>query len=78
MSTLTETQRQQIDDMLTKWISPEDMARYARRFIHQSFRMMLQLSEDDYNKEWINDGYFYLNELCEILDPQLEEPPSEN
>ncbi len=72
MDKLTAEQRQQLDEMMSRLITPEDMARSARRFIYENTRMMLKLDEEEYNKEWIADGHYWLNELAEILDPQLE------
>lgn len=35
-------------------------------------------SEDTYCKDWIADGHYFLTELCEILDPKLEDTATED
>ena len=34
--------------------------------------MMLRTEDNTFNKDWISEGHFWLTQLAEILEPQLE------
>ena len=53
-------------------VGTEQLALIIRRFKEQTIRIVLKSDEDLYNKEWISEGHFWLTELAETLDPQLE------
>lgn len=67
---MTNTEKNIIE--FTKNIGTEQLALIIRRFKEQTIRIVLKSDEDLYNKEWISEGHFWLTELCEVLDPQLE------
>ena len=67
---MTNTEKNIIE--FTKNIGTEQLALIIRRFKEQTIRIVLKSDEDLYNKEWISEGHFWLTELAEILDPQLE------
>ena len=65
---------EKLTEFLTKNIEPKDLAKSLRRFEHETIKMVLNAeSEDTYCKDWIADGHYFLTELCEILDPKLED-----
>lgn len=69
---ITEEQLQLLNDIYKNW-TPDYLARVIRRFMHETIQMSFNANQDFINKEWISDGYYHLTELCEILDPQLED-----
>ena len=71
--------KQRLEEFLTKKIKPKELANSLRRFEHETIKMVLNAeSEDTYCKDWIADGHYFLTELCEILDPQLEDTATED
>lgn len=53
-------------------IDPQTMAKYIRRVNH--ILALTAIREDDnnpINKEWLDDGYYHLNQLAEVLDPSM-------
>ena len=63
-----------LETYLDKEVSAEDLAKFLRRFKYEATRMLLALENDDIvRKEWFSDGHYFITELCEILDPQLED-----
>lgn len=69
---ITEKQLEQIQGIYKNW-TPDYLARIIRRFMHETIQMSFNADPDCINREWINDGYYHLTELCEILDPCLED-----
>ena len=66
--------KQKLEFFLTAMIKEKDLALALRRFTMETVKMVLSATDDQvYNKDWISDGHYYLTELCEILDPQLED-----
>lgn len=66
--------QQRLEEFLTKNIEPKALAKHLRRFKYETIKMVLQAENNDtYCKDWIADGHYFLTELCEILDPQLED-----
>lgn len=71
----TETQIRLIDFISST--GPDEFAKITRRFIYET--VGFTLSADENRKGWVPDrealadGYYQLNELCEILDPQLSD-----
>jgi hypothetical protein len=55
-------------------IDPKDMAKYIRRinFILAQTVICEDEKRNVVNKEWLDSGFYYLNELAEILDPYLD------
>lgn len=63
-----------LETYLDKEVSAEDLAKFLRRFKYEATRMLLALENDDIvRKEWFSDGHYFITELCEVLDPQLED-----
>lgn len=60
-------------DFFEKTIDPEAMARCIRRI---NYILTLTVIREDENKnpmnpDWLDEGFYYLNELAEILEPNL-------
>ena len=71
--------KQRLEEFLTKNIKPKELAKSLRRFEHDTIKMVLYSYYDDtYCKDWIADGHYLLTELCEILDPKLEDTATED
>ena len=71
--------KQRLEEFLTKRTAPKELAKSLRRFEHETIKMVLNAeSEDTYCKDWIADGHYFLTELCEILDPKLEDTATED
>ncbi|MDO4763857.1 MAG: hypothetical protein Q4A00_05695 [Flavobacteriaceae bacterium] len=65
--------KEKLEIFLTKSIDEKSLAQSIRRFMHETIRMLINAKDEDFiNKDWISDGHYYLTELCEILDPNLE------
>lgn len=61
-----------LEYFFSKGISPQQYAQYVRRFVFEALRMFLNETDMDcVDKEAFSTGHWYLNELCEMLDPQL-------
>lgn len=67
--------KKRIDEFFESVIDEKDFAKSTRRFVHETIKMTMILDENYYrpDKKWIKDGFNLLNDLCEILDPNLEE-----
>ncbi len=63
---------EKIIEFFGREITDEEFARTTRRFVVETIRMVFESNHEHFNKEWLSDGYYWLNEFCEILDPQLE------
>ena len=55
--------------------TPKDMARMIRRVNHILSLTILRNKNDDnpINPVWVEEGYYFLNEFAETLDPILED-----
>lgn len=63
----------QMNDFFTDKISPKDFAKRVRRLNHLVALFALRVNENEgLNKEWLEDGFYWINELAETLDPFLE------
>ena len=69
---MTTTEQNKLIEFVTKFIEPKQLALFIRRYKEQTVRLVLKKEDDVYNKDWISEGHFWLTELCEVLDPQLE------
>lgn len=59
---------------LTKKVEPKELAKFLRRFKYEAVKMLLNMDNDDaVRKDWFSDGHYFLTELCEILDPSMED-----
>ena len=55
-------------------IDLEHFAKIIRRYNHQVMLMIIREDEDSViNKKWIDDGFYFLNEFAEIIDPNLNQ-----
>lgn len=71
MSNLNKQTQDKLVHLLTKEAEPKEFAKSIRRFTVEAIKLVLE-NEGSIKKEWISDGHYWLTELCEILDPQLE------
>ena len=60
-------------EFFEKGISPDEMAKNIRRL---NYSLSLTVIRNDENnnpldKDWLDGGFYWLNELAEILDPYL-------
>ena len=65
-----------LENYLQKDIYPKDLALRFRRLKLELVKFILQDTEEIYRKDWVSDGLYYLDNLVEMLDPYLEEPPA--
>lgn len=73
MSKLTPQTKEKIIKLFDDNIGTKEFALITRRFTMETIKFLLESREyDTYKKEWISEGHYWLTELCEILDPQLE------
>ena len=69
-SNLTSIIENPSDTFFEKHISKEEFALYMRQFLHAT--VMLNFSSDDHKtNEEIANGYYWLTEFIEELNPQL-------
>jgi hypothetical protein len=60
-------------NFFTKQIEKETMALYIRRLLFAVSKQTLETNCDDgFRKNYISDGYYWLNEFAELIDPYLE------
>lgn len=69
---MSKEQQNKLHNLLEKDMPAEYFALIVRRFKQEAIKLVLQADSDDFNKEWISEGHYWLTELCEILDPHLE------
>lgn len=62
-----------INEFFIKITDRKTFAKTTRRFLLETIKLVLASEDDKFNKEWITDGHFWLNDFCELIDPQLEE-----
>ena len=74
MEGLNENQQAGIEELFARGICTDQFAHYLRRLNFETMKIVLRMDDDEYYKPWIYDGIYWSNELCEILDPQLEDP----
>ncbi len=63
---------QKLMQFFKETVDRKNMALYIRRSVYVMSKLALSNNEDNFRKEWIDDGFYYLNELAETLDPYLE------
>lgn len=68
---LTEKQKK-ILEFFQSTISPEQMAQLTRRTNYLIGLTAIRNADPNVKKEWLDDGYYWLNELAEVLDPVLD------
>ncbi|MDY3343754.1 hypothetical protein PG326_00600 [Riemerella anatipestifer] len=70
-----EKEAKQIRAIIEYNVGSKSLATIIRRFTHETVRMSFVVQEKDCSieKDWLSEGYYFLTELCEILDPQLED-----
>lgn len=71
--TPTAYSNEKLIEFFEKTIDPETMAKYIRRI---NYILSLSVIRQDENKnpiriDWADDGFFWLNELAETLNPNL-------
>ncbi len=63
-----------MEKYLEQQIYAAELAKRLRRFKVETIKMILEMENTDgVRMDWISDGYYYITEICEILDPQLED-----
>lgn len=55
-------------------VDAKDFAKYMRRVNYILALSVIRMDEQQntINNEWADDGFYWLNELAEVLDPVLE------
>jgi hypothetical protein len=53
-------------------IEPKEMAKVVRRVNYILAMTTIRDIEDTIRRSWLDDGFYYLTELAEHLDPVLE------
>jgi hypothetical protein len=71
-SIVITTDDQKLMEFFNSMVNRKDMALYIRRSVYVMSKLALSNNDDNFRKEWIDDGFYYLNELAETLDPYLE------
>ena len=56
-----------------KEIDATTLAKHLSRFKYECVKMFLESDSEGITKEWISDGHYFITQLCEVLDPQLED-----
>lgn len=69
----TSYSNEKLIEFFEKTIDPEAMARTIRRI---NYILTLTVIRNDENKnpmnpDWLDDGFYFLNELAEVLAPDL-------
>jgi len=66
------TPEKRIELFLKEVVSAPELARDLRKFKNETMRILFTLDEDLFiYKEAVSNGFFMLDELCEMLDPYL-------
>lgn len=69
-----ETLQDSLKEFFDTSIDNKTFAQYMRRYMHEVTCMSLLMDEDTHtpDNEVIWQGYYFLNELCERLDPYMK------
>ena len=70
--TKMETANERLNEFLKSTIEPVSLAKHLRRANYILAISQLTDEESSTDKKWANDRYFWINELAEILDPNLD------
>lgn len=73
MSRLDCNTEGKLNELFVHIISKEEYACLLRKFLYETIGMSFRIDKKKWvvNNEVISEGYYWINELCEILDPQL-------
>lgn len=52
-------------------ISEQEFAQYMRKLMHASIMLNFEVADSNYNQE-IQDGYYWLTQFVEDIDPVLQ------
>jgi len=52
-------------------ISEQEFAQYMRKFMHAGIMLNFEVADSNYNQE-VHDGYYWLTQFVEQIDPVLE------
>lgn len=76
MSTTTPNgyTNEKLIEFFNKEISPEDMAKNIRRLNYILGLTVIRNNpeQNPIDKDWLENGFYWINELAEILNPYLE------
>jgi hypothetical protein len=67
-----KTAVERLATFITQEIEPKSLAKKLRRLNYVIATDVLSNSESGQNTEWANTGFYWINELAEILDPMLD------
>lgn len=70
-----QTQEKEVNEKIIKFfdeiIGHEDFAKNIRRINYILSMAAIRDNENLIDKNWLDNGYYWLNEFAEVLDPQL-------
>ncbi|GEM55198.1 hypothetical protein B0A58_01520 [Flavobacterium branchiophilum NBRC 15030 = ATCC 35035] len=74
---LITTEDQKLMEFFNSTIPKEIMAKHIRRAVYIMSKVAIDKNYEEEGKiyvlpEWIKDGFYWLNEFAEILDPYLD------
>lgn len=71
MKTPAEIRKQKLEQFFSQTVDEEEFAGYTRNFMRETTMLALDAADkgDIINYGDLRDGFFFLNELCDILDP---------
>ena len=70
--TKPQTANERLNEFLKSTIEPASLAKKLRRANYILAITNLTDKENSIDMDWANDSYFWINELAEILDPNLD------
>lgn len=75
----TNSKNESVNEKLAQFfkneVKPDQLAKVIRRLNHSVTTLVLQNDNEAIpllNKDWIKNGFYWLNEFAEILEPYLE------
>ena len=78
MRTPSEIRRQKLEKFIDS-VGESDFVEYTRDYLRESTILALNAADTSYSVEFgaLREGYYFLNELCDILDPCKDEATEE-
>ena len=70
MSHIKDNATKELNGFFDGTISKEEFAHYMRKFAHAGIMLNFEAEDSNYQKE-VEDGYYWLTQLVERLDPVL-------
>ena len=64
---------EKLSNLVSKEITPKILSQRLRRLKSEVIKLLIKSDDELIDKDWLYDGFYWLDELSEILDPCLKQ-----